>query len=231
MPKRGGKRTKKRTHVVETDETEAALEAATGEAPVPRSMVLRAPKAKLPHLLQVLQQELRKIMSPNTALKLKERKFNSLKDYTHVAGLLKVTHLMLLAPGGKRSSLSSSEAAADAAASSSHEGFVGSEVSTVTGAGALLKVGRLPQGPTLTFRIERYSLMRQVRTTQKRTYDVSTLYEHAPLVVLNNFGASEAGGAAAGASVVPPHVKLMRITFQNMFPPLDVATVRLADCR
>mmetsp|Transcript_62818 Transcript_62818/g.118120 ORF Transcript_62818/g.118120 Transcript_62818/m.118120 type:complete len:486 (-) Transcript_62818:118-1575(-) len=238
MPKRGGKRTKKRTHVVDTDETEAAVEAATGGAPVPRSMVLRAPKAKLPHLLQILQQELRKVMAPNTALKLQERKFNTLKDYSHVAGLLKVTHLLLLAPGGKKSALDSGNSGEASVGGDGSGGTVGSRVATVTGAGALLKIGRLPQGPTLTFRIDRYSLMRQVRATQKRSYDVSTIYDDAPLVILNNFGASEAGGAATAAAagggagaVVPPHVKLMRITFQNMFPPLDVTTVRLADCR
>ena len=30
---------------------------------------------------------------------------------------------------------------------------------------------------------------------------------------------------------MPAHVKLMRITFQQLFPPTNVATVRLADCR
>ena len=37
----------------------------------------------------------------------------------------------------------------------------------------------------------------------------------------NNFGDASAA----------PHVKLMRITFQNMFPALNVATVKLRECR
>lgn len=41
-----------------------------------------------------------------------------------------------------------------------------------------------------------------------------------PLVVLNGFGLSEAS-----------HVKLMRAAFQNMFPTINVETVKLADCR
>jgi len=217
MPKRGGKRVKKRTHVAATDETEAQADA-TGQ-PIPRSMVIRAPKTSLPHTLQVLQMELRKVMSPYTAQKLKERRYNTLKDYTHVATLMKVTHLLLLAPGGKRKVDRVEAAAAGGEA----------EGASMAGAGALLKIGRMPQGPTLTLRVTRYSLCRQVRLGQKRSYDVKALYEHPPLVVLNNFGSTD--GASCAAPAVAAHLKLMRITFQNMFPPLDVASVRLADCR
>jgi ribosome biogenesis protein SSF1/2 len=39
--------------------------------------------------------------------------------------------------------------------------------------------------------------------------------------VTNNFGNATA----------PPEVKLMRITFQNMFPAINVATVSLKECR
>ena len=41
-----------------------------------------------------------------------------------------------------------------------------------------------------------------------------------PLVVLNNFGQSEES-----------QVKLMRITFQHMFPTINTKTVKLSDCR
>lgn len=41
-----------------------------------------------------------------------------------------------------------------------------------------------------------------------------------PVLVLNNFGQSD-----------ELHVKLMKITFQNMFPTINVKTVKLADCR
>lgn len=189
------------------------------QTPVPRSMVIRAPRCTLPHTLQILQTEIRKIMSPNTAQKLKERKNNTLKDYTHVAGLMKVTHFIFLSPGGKR--VQSSE--------QTTIGGVGI-AENVSGAGALMKIARFPQGPTLTFRINKYSLCRHIRATQKKNYDVAALYNTAPLVVLNNFGGE---GAATNADItpVPPHIKLMRITFQNMFPAVDVVTVRLTDCR
>ncbi len=41
-----------------------------------------------------------------------------------------------------------------------------------------------------------------------------------PLVVLNNFSQSEES-----------QVKLMRATFQHMFPTINVKTVRLSECR
>lgn len=43
-----------------------------------------------------LEKDLRKVMSPNTATKLKEHKRNVLKDFVHVAGPLGVTHFLLL---------------------------------------------------------------------------------------------------------------------------------------
>jgi ribosome biogenesis protein SSF1/2 len=66
---------------------------------------------------------------------------------------------------------------------------------------------------------------------QKRSSDVAELYETAPLVVLNNFGAADAANPTSATAAVPAHIKLMRITFQNMCPALDVATVRLSECR
>ena len=41
-----------------------------------------------------------------------------------------------------------------------------------------------------------------------------------PLVVLNNFSQS-----------VESHTKLMRVTFQHMFPTINIKTVRLSECR
>lgn len=41
-----------------------------------------------------------------------------------------------------------------------------------------------------------------------------------PLVVLNNFSQSQES-----------HTKLMRVTFQHMFPTINIKTVRLSECR
>jgi len=84
-----------------------------------------------------------------------------------------------------------------------------------------LRLARIPEGPTMTFRITQFSLVKHVRSIQRRPYTSVGIHQHSPIVVTNNFGDSTA----------PPHVKLMRITFQNMFPAINVATVKLAQCR
>jgi ribosome biogenesis protein SSF1/2 len=52
-----------------------------------------------------------------------------------------------------------------------------------------------------------------------------SLHVNPPIVVTNNFG------DAASAASASPHIKLLRITFQNLFPAINVATVKLSDCR
>jgi ribosome biogenesis protein SSF1/2 len=60
-----------------------------------------------------------------------------------------------------------------------------------------------------------------VRAAQRKPYDSAAAYRVPPLAVLHSFGGREA----------PPTTKLLRVTLQNMFPPIDVATAKLADCR
>lgn len=84
-----------------------------------------------------------------------------------------------------------------------------------------LRLARTPVGPTMSFRVHQFSLSKNVRSIQRRPFSSEAAYHHPPVVVTNNFGDSTAS----------PHIKLMRITFQNMFPAINVATVKLADCR
>nr|CAG4651776.1 EOG090X0508 [Triops cancriformis] len=82
-----------------------------------------------------------------------------------------------------------------------------------------LRLARFPHGPTLTFRVMQYCLSRDVISAQKRpnTYDLQ--FKTWPLVVLNNF---------SGEGM---HMKLMSSMFQNMFPSINVATVKLSTIR
>ena len=84
-----------------------------------------------------------------------------------------------------------------------------------------MRLARVPEGPTMTFRVQQFSLSRHVKAIQRRPYNSAGAFQQPPVVVTNNFGDASAA----------PHVKLMRITFQNMFPAINVATVKLADCR
>ena len=84
-----------------------------------------------------------------------------------------------------------------------------------------LRLARVPEGPTMSFRVRQFSLGKHVRAIQRRPYTSPGIHQHPPIVVTNNFGDATAA----------PHVKLMRITFQNMFPAINVAAVKLSDCR
>ena len=91
-----------------------------------------------------------------------------------------------------------------------------------------LRLGRTPEGPTLHFRVQKFSLSKHIKALQKRPVSyTSGLLANPPVVVTNNFG--DASKPDSGR--VEPHVKLIRITFQNMFPAINVATVKLAECR
>ena len=179
MPKRGRRRKKTRTHVV-------PVEDAIGTIPVPRTLVVK--RGRVGHAVESLVTDLRTVLQPNTAMKLKERKRGTLKDYVSVAGPLGITHMLMLSK---------------------------------TDTNVNLRIGRVPRGPTLTFKVESYVLGSDVRSYQRRPCDFAQALRTSPLVVLNNFG----------GETRPNHLKLVATTFQNIFPTINVQTVRLSDCQ
>ncbi|DBA03702.1 TPA: hypothetical protein N0F65_004119 [Lagenidium giganteum] len=176
MPRKGGRRKKTRTHVVEHPGTDKDT--------TPKSFVFKMGKA--PAIISSLVQDMRRVMAPYTADKLREKRKNTLKDFVHVAAPLGVTHFIF---------------------------FTSTENNTN------LKLARIPRGPTLSFKVVNYSLMRHLHSVHKRPVDMSLALKSTPLVVLNNFTSPE------------DHIKLMNVTFQNMFPAIDVQTVQLSECR
>ena len=190
MPRRGRKRKKTRTHVVDTDERIRGGLISNDELKLPRSLVIR--RGKVESELTELVTDLRKLMRPYTAVNFKEDAKNRKMTLSHYANSLSsslgVTHILALSQNSNR---------------------------------VTLRVGRTPAGPTLSFRVKRFTLGRQIRAVQRRPYDSTKAFESPPVVVTNNFGDVSAA----------PHVKLMRITFQNMFPAINVSTVKLSECR
>lgn len=130
--------------------------------------------------------DVRHVMEPYTASKLKVRRKNVLKDYVSVAGLLNVSHFIML---------------------------------TKTEAGTNLRIIRLPRGPTLTFKIQNYSLARDVISSLKRPNLEQKQFQHHPLLVMNNFSGDDL------------HLKLMSTMFQNMFPSINVNKIKLNQIR
>lgn len=61
---------------------------------IPKSFIIK--RGKLGLYMRELQQDLRNLMYPYTASKLKESKKNSLKDFISAAGQFGVSHMMIL---------------------------------------------------------------------------------------------------------------------------------------
>ncbi|KAJ6729452.1 hypothetical protein OIU85_020376 [Salix viminalis] len=162
---------------------QASVDHITGDK-IPKSFVFA--RGKLPGSLRQLQMDLRKLMLPYTALKLKEKKRNSLKDFLNVAGPMGVSHFLILSK---------------------------------TETAPYLRVARTPQGPTLTFKIHEYSLAADVAQSQLRPRCPQDLFKNPPLIVLSGFGSGE------------QHLKLTTVMFQNIFPAIDINTVKLSSCQ
>ncbi|KAF2315432.1 hypothetical protein GH714_039224 [Hevea brasiliensis] len=151
---------------------------------IPKSFVFS--RGKLPGPLKQLQMDLRKLMLPYTALNLREKKRNNLRDFLNVSGPMGVTHFLILSK---------------------------------TEIAPYLTVARTPQGPTLKFKIHEYSTAQDVAQSQLRPRCPQDLFKNPPLIVLSGFGSGE------------QHLKLTTIMFQNIFPAIDINTVKLACCQ
>ncbi|KAI8574104.1 hypothetical protein RHMOL_Rhmol01G0328700 [Rhododendron molle] len=183
-------RNKKKAFVKPVMKKQPTVDHITGDK-IPKSFVFS--RGKLPGSLRQLQMDLRKLMLPYTALKLKEKRRNNIKDFLNIAGPMGVTHFLILSK---------------------------------TETAPYLRVARTPQGPTLTFKIREYSLAVDVAHSQVRPRCPQDLFKNPPLIfhplffqiVLSGFGTGE------------QHLKLTTIMFQNIFPGIDINTVKLSSC-
>ncbi|TFK54815.1 Brix-domain-containing protein [Heliocybe sulcata] len=173
------RRRKHRTHVKQEQEQ------ADGG---PRSFVIK--HGHVGASLAQLVRDVRKVMEPNTASRLKERSRNKLKDFIVMAPVLQVTHLLAF---------------------------------TLTDLAPSLRLVRLPAGPTLSFRVERYSLMKDVLSISKRHRSMGLEYLTPPLLVLASFPPPGPG--------TPPHLSLLMKSFQSLFPSLSPTSLSLSNAR
>lgn len=77
-----------------------------------------------------------------------------------------------------------------------------------------LRICRVPRGPTLTFRIHQYALAKDCIKLQKNPSISPNDFRTSPLLVLNNF--RQEG----------KEFKVMTAMLQNMFPSIEVETVK-----
>ncbi|KAG6379139.1 Brix-domain-containing protein [Boletus reticuloceps] len=155
---------------------------------VPKSFIIKHGQVG-PSLTQLVR-DLRKVMEPNTASRLRERNRNKLKDFLTMAPALKVSHLMAI---------------------------------TLTDVAPSLRIVRLPTGPTFSFRIERYSLRKDLLKASRSSRSQGLEYLTAPLLVLASF--------PPPSPDTPPHLPLLMKAFQSMFPPLAPNSMSLSGAR
>lgn len=156
-------------------------------------MVLRLGSSLRNHSLTQLVKDFRNVMQPHTAINLRERKANKLKDFIVMAGPLGVSDLFIF--NQKESSGNVS-----------------------------LRIGKMPRGPTLLFRVNSYSLAKDVRRILKHPKSVgkdSAEMLAPPLLVLNGFQVDSDKN----------HEKLLVTVLQNMFPPIQPQLTKVSEIK
>ncbi|KAJ2847725.1 rRNA-binding ribosome biosynthesis protein, partial [Coemansia erecta] len=104
---------------------------------------------------------------------------------------------------------------------SSHLGISHLLLFSQTETGSNLRIGRVPRGPTLYFKINSYSLTNDCLKLQKTPSASSIIFKTSPLIILNNFAGEDKG----------KELKLMTAMLQNMFPAINPSTMHLSDAR
>ncbi|KAK3724189.1 rRNA-binding ribosome biosynthesis protein [Vermiconidia calcicola] len=201
MAKRG---VKKRTH---TGGAAPALgnKASKPGSRTPKSMVIRIGASEVGPSISQLVHDVRTMMEPETAVRLKERRNNKLRDYTTMAGGLGVTHLLLF--------------------------------SRNSGSGNVnMRLAVTPRGPTFHFRVEKYSLCKDVLKSQKRPRSAGpNEYLAAPLLVMNNFSTQKDEDAetnGAQQQKIPKRLENLTTTvFQSLFPPINPTNTPLKNIK
>jgi len=103
-----------------------------------------------------------------------------------------------------------------------------------------LRIVRLSDGPTLSFRVERYSLMKDIIKTSRRAKSIGMEYLTPPLVSLvfsitqtlsDPFQQLVLASFPPPGPNTPPHLPLVMKAFQTLFPPLSPHTISLSSAR
>lgn len=162
---------------------------------IPKNMVLLLGSALNNNTLCQLVKDLRVAFQPHTAVKLKERKSNKLKDFVVMAGPLGVSEIISFKQSQKTGKIS-------------------------------LRFGKLPRGPTLQFRVNSYSLSKDVIKNSKNS---KPLGKNAVEILTPPFLIIK--GFPIDIEKAENHEKLLVKMFQNMFPPIDPENVRISSIK
>ncbi len=93
-----------------------------------------------------------------------------------------------------------------------------------------LRLALTPRGPTLHFRVEKYSLCKDIQKAMKHPKGGGKEYLAPPLLVMNNFASPQP--VDGSAPVVPRHLEsLTTAIFQSLFPPISPQSTPLSSIR
>ena len=183
---------------------------------VPRSFILHS--GNISSSVSTLLHDLRDIFEPYTASALKQTKSNRMKDFVNMSGTLGVSHMLVLNQPGMQRKNKTKVAGPSSEKKKKDDG----DLSAANDSGRVnLRICNLPRGPTLTFRVNKYSLRKDVLNAHRRPPTKGNEFLTPPLLVLNNFGSGQQGGGNTRGK----EVQLMISLFQNLFPPIHVQTV------
>ena len=91
-----------------------------------------------------------------------------------------------------------------------------------------MRLARTPHGPTLHFRVDKYSLCKDVMKAMRHPRSGVNDFQVAPLLVMNNFITSDTERERLGDKAPPKHLeKLVTDMFQGLFPPIQPHTTPL----
>ncbi|EGG07142.1 uncharacterized protein MELLADRAFT_35699 [Melampsora larici-populina 98AG31] len=212
------KRKKNRTHRLKSNTTPS------NQQPSPKSFIIKSTPAHHTSSnkngiksdsynstsLNLLVKDFRKVMEPNTASNLKERKSNRFKDFLAMAGPLGVTHMIVFSQSLTRSK-------------SIHQDHLKEEeiMSSIN-----LKIYKVPRGPTLSFKVLRYSLMIDILNADKSPRSPGQEFKTEPLLIMNNFNPTP--------TTTPDEanqLNLLTTTFRNLFPQIKIQEIQLIQTR
>lgn len=168
-------------------------------------------------------------MKPHTATSLRESKRNVLKDFVSVAGPLGVSHFLMLSATEHASYLRVAKVPRGPTLTCRIH-----EYSRISDVQRAQRKPRFP--PAGWFRCSVAAASLRPTPSRPPAHGFHALlhlsspvicpsppcapaaFLHGPLLVMNNFGQAE-------------HMKLATVLFQNLFPPINVQTVRLSMCQ
>ncbi|KAG0147560.1 hypothetical protein CROQUDRAFT_458825 [Cronartium quercuum f. sp. fusiforme G11] len=157
--------------------------------------------------LNLLVKDFRKVMEPNTASHLKERKSNRFKDFLAMAGPLGVTHMIVF-----------SQSLPSKIMNSTKDEEIISSIN--------MKIYKLPRGPTLSFKVLRYSLMIDILNCDKNPRSPGQEFKTEPLLIMNNFNPPPSAPIEE-----TNQLNLLTTTFRNLFPQIKIHEIQLVQTR